>query len=264
MGIVTGAARGQGRSHAVTLASEGANIVACDITSDIATIPYHLGSKEDLAETARLVEGTGQKCIPMIADVRQTTHVEGVVKTAADTFGRIDILVANAGICDVRPLESISDSQWDDMVDVNLSGVFKCIRGVFPHMKNQHYGRIVATSSMGGRMGNPGLAHYVSSKWGVIGLIKTAALEGAAHGINANAVCQPAVNTDMANAARDEIDNPNPLPEIPSVITTHRIDLPWVEPIDISRAILFLVTENSRYISGSTLDVCLGGSALIP
>jgi SDR family mycofactocin-dependent oxidoreductase len=268
--LVTGAARGQGRAHAEVLAAEGADVVVCDLAAPIASVPYALSTEDDLAETVRLVEKTGRRCVSTRADVRSTADLDAVVALALRELGHIDILVANAGICGFGKFWELTDEQWDDMIAVDLTGVFKSMRAVVPHMLERGYGRIVATSSMGGRMGNPNLAHYVAAKWGVIGLVKTLALEVADRGITVNAVCPASVDTPMVHndalygLFAPDLDHPTKEQVEPRYTAMNPIPVPWVDPHDISRAVLYLVDEDARYISGSTLDVACGATATMP
>ncbi|MSZ15259.1 MAG: SDR family NAD(P)-dependent oxidoreductase, partial [Actinobacteria bacterium] len=195
--LVTGAARGQGRAHAVALATEGADIVVTDLCADIATVPYSLGTAAELAETVALVEATGQRCLSMPADIRDTAGIGLVVEAGIEAFGQIDICVANAGVTGYGKFHELDDDTWNDMIDVDLTGTFKTIRAVLPHMLDRRYGRIIATSSMAGRMGNANLAHYVAAKWGVIGMVKSLAMEVANKGITVNAIAPAAVDTAM-------------------------------------------------------------------
>jgi NAD(P)-dependent dehydrogenase (short-subunit alcohol dehydrogenase family) len=186
--VVTGAARGQGRSHAQALAEAGADVVLTDICRDIDSVPYGLAGEDDLAETAQLVEKTGRRAVVVTADVRQRAAMERVVATAIDELGGLDIVVANAGICGFGEMPTLTEAQWDDMVAVNLTGVFNTFRAAVPHLVAQGRGRLIATSSGAGRTGTPNLSHYAATKWGVIGFVKSVALEVAAHGVTANVV----------------------------------------------------------------------------
>lgn len=268
--FITGGARGQGRSHALTLAREGADIAVCDIVADIPTVPYPLAKPSDLEETVRQVEALGRRCVAVKADVRETAQIDGAVQAAIEAFGHLDILLCNAGVCGFGAFWEITDAMWDDMIATDLSGVFKTMRAVVPHMIEQGYGRIVATSSMGGRMGNPNLAHYVAAKWGVIGLVKTLALEVAKLGITVNAVCPAAVDTDMVHNEAlyglfaPDLDHPTKEEVAPRYMGLNQIPVPWMAPQEISNAILFLVSDDARYVSGTTLDVCCGATALMP
>lgn len=268
--MITGGARGQGRSHAISFAREGADIVTCDIVHDVGSVPYPLARPEDLAETGRLVEELDRRCITVEADVRQADDISTVVQAGLAEFGKIDILIANAGIVNFSPVWEISDDAWHDMIDINLSGVFKTVRAVVPHMIERGTGRVIATSSMGGKTGNPNLGHYVASKWGVIGLVKTLALELAEKGITVNAVCPSNVSSPMIhNEAvyklfRPDLENPTTEDVSPVFAAGNRIPVPWVDPSYVSRAMMYLASDDAMYITGSTLDVGCGWTALMP
>ncbi|HEY5246566.1 MAG TPA: mycofactocin-coupled SDR family oxidoreductase [Acidimicrobiales bacterium] len=270
--LITGAARGQGRSHAVALAAEGADVVVCDIgdAGGVATVPYALSNGADLDETVRLVEQLGRRCIGLQADVRDTDQVDRAVSVAVDQFGHLDILVANAGICGFGSFWEISDEMWRDMIDVDLTGTFKSMRAAVRPMIDQGAGRIIVTSSMAGRRGSRNLAHYTAAKWGVIGLMKTLALEVAAHGITVNAVCPATVDTPMVHndafygLFAPDIDQPTRETVAPRYASLNPIPVPWVDPADVSNAVVFLASDDARYISGSTVDVNCGSTATMP
>jgi SDR family mycofactocin-dependent oxidoreductase len=268
--FITGGARGQGRSHAVTFAEEGADIVVCDIADDIATVPYPMARPVDLDQTVKLIEERGRRCIAIQADVRDSAQINSAVARAIDEFGKIDILLANAGICGFGKFWEISDDMWDDMIATDLTGVFKTMRAVVPHMIKRRSGRIIATSSMGGRMGNANLAHYVAAKWGVIGLVKTLAVEVAKDGITVNAVCPSAVDTDMVHNDAlyglfcPDLKNPTRADVEPRYAAMNQIPVAWLDPAEISRAMVFLASDDARYITGSTVDVDCGATALMP
>lgn len=265
--LITGGARGQGRSHAVTFAREGADIVICDLAAQIGTVPYAMSNTDDLNETVKLVEEQDRRCIAMRADVRDTAQIRSVVDTALAEFGQLDILIANAGIVAPVPLVDISDQAWSDMVETDLTGVFKSIRAVAPHMIERRSGRIIATSSMVGKTGVPGLAHYVAAKWGVIGLVKSAALEFGQYGITVNAVCPTNVDTNMIqNPAMyalfaPDIKNPTREDVIPGFTSLNALPVPWVQVQDISEGMLYLAAESGRYVTGETLTIAAGWNA---
>ena len=268
--FITGGARGQGRAHAVALAREGVDIAFCDIAAPIASVPYPLAGSDDMQETVRLVEAEGRRCLAITADVRDTAQIEGAVAQAIGGLGGIDFLLANAGICGFGAFAEISDEMWDDMIGVDLTGVFKSMRAVVPHMVERGSGRIVATSSMGGRMGNPNLAHYVAAKWGVIGLVKTLALEVADKGITVNAVCPATVDTEMVHndalygLFAPDIDSPTKEQVEPRYTAMNPIPYPWTPPEEVTAAVLYLLGPEARMVSGTTLDVCMGASARMP
>ena len=195
--LVTGAARGQGRSHACALAAQGADIVAWDVPQAMSSPTYPLGTQEDLDLTAKLVTEQGRRCLPLSVDVRDSRQVSAGTARALEEFGRLDIALANAGIVSIAPLVEVTDEAWAEMVATNLTGVFTTLRAVVPPMAAQGWGRIVVTASMGGRMGIKGQSAYNATKWGVIGLAKSLALEVVNDGITVNVVCPCTVRTPM-------------------------------------------------------------------
>ncbi|RFU19129.1 mycofactocin-coupled SDR family oxidoreductase [Geodermatophilus marinus] len=197
--LVTGAARGQGRAHAVTLAREGADVVAVDIDAQVATVPYDTAREDDLRETAAAVEALDRRILARTADVRSSAALAEVVAEGLDAFGQIDVLVANAGVFSQAPFWEMDEQTWDDVLDVNLKGVWRCMKAVAPHMVGRRSGSIVLTSSVNGFRGNPGAAHYAASKHGVLGLMRSAALELGPHRVRVNAVCPGLVDTPMVN-----------------------------------------------------------------
>jgi SDR family mycofactocin-dependent oxidoreductase len=255
--LITGAARGQGRSHAVALAGEGADIVACDVPRPMQTPTYPLASPADLETTAALVNDLDRRCLAVHCDVRDAQAVEAAVARAVAELGRLDIVVANAGIVATGPLTEVSDTAWEEIVGTNLTGVFHTLRAAVPVMREQHFGRIIVTSSMGGRMGIPQLAPYNATKWGVIGLARSLALEVAKEGITVNVVCPTTVQTPMVQ--------PDPDAEVPDDLIrrfqrANPIPLPWLQPEDVSRAVLYLATDPG-VLTGTVLEVSLGSSA---
>ena len=265
--LVTGAARGQGRSHAIALANEGADVVVTDLCADIASVPYGLGTEGELAETVALVEATGRRCLSMTADIRDSDAMALVVDAAMDTFGTIDICVANAGVTGYGRFHELDDETWNDMIDVDLTGTFKTIRAVLPHMLERRYGRIIATSSMAGRMGNANLSHYVAAKWGVIGMVKSLAMEVANKGITVNAVAPAAVDTPMLhNEAMyrlfcPDMDAPTREDVTPRYQAMNRLGVAWMAPEEVSRAVLFVAADAAGAMTGQVIEVSLGSSA---
>ncbi len=265
--LITGAGRGQGRSHAVRFAAEGADVVLCDLGQDLATVPYGLSGAADLDATAAAVQEAGGRALAMPADVRNREDLDRLVDAGIEAFGQIDIAVANAGIAGISTIAEMSDEQWETMIDINLSGVFKTLRAVAPHMAARGSGRIVATSSVVGRQGSANIGHYVAAKWGVIGLVKSLAIELAEHGVTVNAVCPTSVDTPMIqNEAFRELflpDQPDyTLADVERAYTElNPIPIPWVQPEDISDAVLFLASDEARMITGEALPVALGWNA---
>jgi SDR family mycofactocin-dependent oxidoreductase len=261
--LITGAARGQGRAHAVTLAREGADVVACDLGGRIDSVPYPLASEADLAGTAERVRRLDRRCLAVTADVRSLPQMQAAAERAIGEFGRIDMLLANAGISSIAPIAEMSDRQWQDVIDVNLTGVFHSFRAVVPHMIERGFGRIVATSSVIARMGGTNSGHYVASKWGVIGLVKSLSLEVAASGITVNAILPGGVNTDFIHnkatyrQLRPDLDDPSR----EDVMELFGSGPGLLEPEDVSRAILFLVSDAAGHLNGETLTLSGGLSA---
>jgi SDR family mycofactocin-dependent oxidoreductase len=264
--LVTGGARGQGRAHARALAAAGATVVVSDIAAQIPTVGYPMPAASDLEETVEDIRRSGGNASFAVLDVRSSSDVDALVKAVVSQHGRIDILIANAGICGFSPVAEISDDVWQDMIATNLTGVFHCIRAVLPHMTAAHYGRIVATSSGAGRSGMRNLGHYGASKWGLIGLVKTVALEAAPFGVTANVVCPTSVATPMVlNDATfgvfcPDIEQPTIDDVRPRFEALSPMGIPWLEPEDVSRAVLYLVTDPG-YTSGTVIEVNLATSA---
>jgi SDR family mycofactocin-dependent oxidoreductase len=265
--LVTGGARGQGRSHAIALARAGARVVVCDACADIASIEYPMATSADLDETAKLVAAEGQECLALEADVRDLAAIETVVAEATGTFGAVDILIANAGVSLGVSVQHTSPQQWADVVDINLTGVFNSIRAVSAGMIERRYGRIVAISSMMGRRATSNIAAYTASKWGVIGLVKAAACDLAPHGVTVNAIAPGNVDTPMIQndhlygVVRPDLDAPGPDDVAPFLAMLNPQNEPWFPPEEITRAVLFLVEEAARSITGSVLSVDSGAAA---
>jgi SDR family mycofactocin-dependent oxidoreductase len=264
--LITGAARGQGREHAVAFALEGADVAICDICRDLDTIPYPLGTRADLDETARLVEAEGRRAIVGEVDVRSSEQIRGFVEHAIAELGKLDALVANAGVFgSAATLDVLTEEQFDEMLDTNLKGVWLTIKAVVPHMASRRYGRIVVTGSTATFIGAPGFGHYVASKHAVDGLVKTLALEQGANGITANLVCPTGVGTEMIlNDTLYAIFSPDePTRESMAEIMTplHAIPEPWLAPEDVSRVVLFLASDDARHMTGGAVKVDMGWTA---
>jgi SDR family mycofactocin-dependent oxidoreductase len=263
--FITGAARGQGRSHAIRLAQEGADIIAVDICEQVGTVGFPLATEEDLAQTVKEVEALDRRIIATKADVRDTAALKKAVDDGVAELGRLDIVLANAGIASFAPVDELTDEMWDDMIGINLTGVFKTVRAALPHLKaGGRGGAIVLTSSTAGIKGLGNLAHYVAAKHGVVGLVKTFANEFAPFNIRVNSVHPTSVNTDMIHNEQTYKtflpDNPNPQKDdaAEAFKTLNALPIEWVEPVDISNAIAFLVSDEGRYITGVQLPVDAG------
>ncbi|MFJ3802874.1 mycofactocin-coupled SDR family oxidoreductase [Streptomyces sp. NPDC090088] len=265
--VITGGGRGQGRSHAVALARQGASVAVCDIDGQYPTIPYDMTRDRDLAETAELVKEAGGECLTFTADVRDPRQVDDFVAATVERFGRVDILSANAGVWAFSTVAETSDELWRDTLDTNLSGVFHAMRAVAPHMIAQQSGRIVATSSMCGRRGTPNIGAYTASKWGVIGLVKAASVELGQYGVTVNAICPSYVDTPMINfdgynrMFRPDLDEPTRETSEQVVRTQHTLPVGSFPARYVTDALLYLVSDGAAMISGTALDVTAGMSA---
>lgn len=263
--FITGAARGQGRSHAIRLAEEGADIIAVDICRNIQSVPYSLATSVDLAETTKLVAATGQRIVDFEADVRDLDALVSALAAGVDQMGRLDIVVANAGILSLGDAGSLTEAAWQDMLDVNLTGVWKTIKAALPHLRESgDGGAIITIGSTASTKAFAGLPHYVAAKHGVIGLTKALAKELAHEMIRVNAIQPTNVDTAMIqNQALYQLfcpDNPSPTEEdfAEPAEDMQEMPLPWIEPRDVSEAVLFLASDEARYITGISLPIDLG------
>lgn len=264
--LVTGAGRGQGRSHAVSLAREGVDVAICDICEDIGSVPYPLSTSAELDETARLIEAEGRRAVHGKVDVRSWDQVKSFADRAIGELGKLDILVANAGIFgSAALLHELEEEQFDDMIAVDLKGVWLTIKAVVPHMIERKYGRIVVTGSTAGLIGAANFGHYCAAKHGLDGLVKTLALEQGANGITANIVAPTGVGTTMIlnDTLYGIFNEAQPTKEAMAEImsTLHAIPRPWLEPEDVTKVVLFLASDDAQYTTGSIYKVDMGWTA---
>lgn len=265
--FITGAARGQGRSHAVRLAEEGADIIAVDVCKPV-TAPGGIpaSTPEDLAETADLVKNLNRRIVTAEVDVRDYTALKAAVDSGVEQLGRLDIIVANAGIGNGgQTLDQTSEEDWDDMIGTNLTGVWKTVKAAVPHViAGGDGGSIILTSSVGGLKAYPHTGHYVAAKHGVVGLMRTFAVELGQHMIRVNSVHPTHVSTQMLhNEAtfkmfRPDLESPGADDMAPICQMFHTLPIPWVDPIDISNAVLFFASDEGRYLTGVTLPIDAG------
>jgi (+)-trans-carveol dehydrogenase len=263
--FVTGVARGQGRSHAVTLAEEGADIIGVDIVAQIDTVPMPMATPGDLAETVGEVEALGRGIVATEVDVRDYDALKAALDDGVSRLGRLDIVAANAGIFSWGMADELSEQAWRDVIDVNLTGAWHTAKAAIPHLRAAGGGAIVITSSTAGLKGAPNVAHYAAAKHGVVGLMRTLANELAPDMVRVNTVHSTSVDTPMIHGqplyhlflpdhegeiTREEV--------APAHQALNALPVPWVDPVDISNAVVFLASDEARYITGVTLPVDAG------
>jgi SDR family mycofactocin-dependent oxidoreductase len=263
--FVTGAARSQGRSHALRLAQEGADIIAVDLCDKVETIDmYEPATQEDLDETVRLIEELDRRVVATKADVRDSAALAAAVADGVSQLGHLDIVCANAGVFEVVPALETTDQQWNDIISVNLTGVWNTCKAALPHLLENGSGSIVITSSTAGIKGFANTVHYTASKHGVVGIMRALSNEFAGNSIRVNTVHPTAVDTTMIrndktyNLFLPEVAHPSREQAAAAFQATHALPIPWVEPIDISNAVLWLASDEARYVTGVMLPVDAG------
>lgn len=268
--LVTGAARGQGRSHVRHLAEQGADVLALDICAQIDTVPYPMSTPEDLEETVRLASATGRRILAEQVDVRDLEALQRFISRGIAELGRLDVVVANAGTVNgIAPMWELEEDQFRDQLDVNLIGVWKTIKATVPHLLAQgEGGSIILISSISGLVAELNVGHYSASKHGVNGLMRTLAGELAPHWIRVNSVNPTNVDTLMINNdAYNTLfsggkENAKQEDSIPALQEMNALPIPFVEPVDISNAVLYLASDASRYVTGTSMVV--DGGAMAP
>jgi NAD(P)-dependent dehydrogenase (short-subunit alcohol dehydrogenase family) len=284
--LVTGAARGIGRATALAFASEGADVAICDVAEPVEHIPYPMGSLEELHQTKAQVEALGVRCFAAKIDVRLRWQVEALVKDVERELGPVEFCIANAGVVAWGALSEVTDEAWRAVIDTNVTGVANTIRAVLPGFKARRRGRIVTLASSAGEGGIANIPAYVASKWAVIGLTKSVALEMGPHGVTANAVCPTGVRTPMLLLAKRS-QTPRSKPGDPptdveifetmagrphtdeeiyeevdaELLRAHALPVGLLDPKDVADGIIVLSSEKSRYISATALDIQAGGNA---
>jgi len=284
--VVTGAARGQGRSHSVRLAADGADVIALDLCGEVATTDYGGANAADLDETARMVRALGVSCAPLPVDVRDLSALSGAVEQGlaslagdGDSGGarHVDIVVANAGIAGGAPIEFMAAEAWQEMIDINLTGVWNTLKAVVPSIlanprlpTNGGDGSasvILISSANGGWKAPPNLAHYASAKHGVVGMMRSLANELGPRGVRVNTVHPTAVDTDMIHndftykLFRPDLESPGRDDVVELFRSYHSLPIPWIEPSDVSEAVAWLASDAARYVTGVTLAVDAGLSS---
>jgi SDR family mycofactocin-dependent oxidoreductase len=263
--FITGAARGQGRSHAIRLAQEGADIIAVDIAGPVPSVSaYPLATEEDLAETVSQVEALDRRIVARKADVRDSAALRAALDDGIAHLGRLDIVVANAGIYQPVPTLELDDAAWQETIGINLTGIWNTVRAALPHLVAGGGGSVILTSSVLGLRGAANSVHYAAAKHGIVGIMRSIGSEFAGHRIRVNSVHPTLVDTLMIQNEQTwrmfDPANPHPSREsaAPVFQTVNALPVPWVEPADISNAVLFLASDEARYITGVTLPVDAG------
>ena len=247
--LITGAAHGQGRATALALAREGVHVAALDVARPLAYTGYPLGTPEGLASLAEECGRLGVTCLTFAADVRDDAAVSAAVAATVERLGRIDVLFNNAGICAYGLAHELSEAAWDAMLDINLKGAWLVARRVMPHMMAQRAGVIINNSSVAGLRGMARLSHYAASKWGLVGLTKSWALELAPYNIRVVSIHPTGVNTPM-NDGLAALEGATPQ-QIAERSAGNLLSVPWIEPEDVANAVVFLASDRARFITGS-------------
>jgi SDR family mycofactocin-dependent oxidoreductase len=258
--LITGAARGQGRSHAVRLAREGADIIGVDLCTDLASVPYPLATPADLDETARLVAETGARMVTAQVDVRDADALSAAVGDGVSRLGRLDIAIANAGVCTIQRWNEVTPEAWDAVIGVNLTGAWNTCVASIPHLIEAGGGSLILISSVAGLKGQPFLAPYVASKHGMVGVMRMLANELAAHSIRVNSIHPTGVDTPMLVGLSGLTERIESSPDTGSIYL-NSLPVDVLAPGDVSDAVLYLSSGESRYVTGLTMTVDAGSSA---
>lgn len=256
--FITGAARGQGRSHAVRMAEEGANVVISDICGPVGTSGVTPATPADLEETVRLVEATGRRCVWDRVDVRDPDALKALAQRGIVELGHIDTVVANAGILNWARTHELTQQQWQDVIDVNLTGAYNTIQAVLPHLLERGKGgSIIVISSSAGLKGQPFTLSYTAAKHGLVGVVNALAIEYGEFNIRANSIHQAGVTTPMGDVpGLGALIEERAFTVGPVFMNTMPVE--FIEPIDVSNAVVFLASDEARYVTGLQMKVDAG------
>ncbi|MCD4524224.1 mycofactocin-coupled SDR family oxidoreductase [Nocardioides sp. cx-173] len=256
--FITGAARGQGREHAVRLAEEGADIIALDLLGPIEFARYRGATQEDLDETVRLVEKTGQRIIARQGDVRSLESVKAVVDEGVAEFGKLDVVCANAGIMLLHTWDEGTPELWQTTIDTNLTGVWNTVMATAQHLIDAGGGSMILTSSSAGLRAQGFLNPYVAAKHGVVGIMRAFALELSQHNVRVNTIHPTGVMTEMVNGLAEAF--PGFLAKNPRLAASamNMLDVQIIEPIDLAHAVVYLASDEARYVTATTMTVDAG------
>ncbi|MEJ2870511.1 mycofactocin-coupled SDR family oxidoreductase [Actinomycetospora sp. OC33-EN08] len=265
--FITGAARGQGRSHAVRLAQEGADVIAVDTSRPVDSVPYPLARPEDLAETVRLVEAMDRRIVAVDADVRDRESLDLAVAEGLREFGRLDIVLANAGVSSPAPVLELSETAWQEMIDINLTGVWRTLAASVPAIiEGGRGGAVVLTSSVAAVKANENIGHYSAAKAGLVALAKVAAKEWAPHAIRVNTIHPTTVATGMVlndstyKLFRPDLDAPTREEFEAAATVVNLLPVAALDPSEISEAVLHLVADSGRHITATQTLLDAGAS----
>lgn len=262
--FITGAARGQGRSHALRLAEEGADVIAIDVCQPVDVVTYGTGTEAELRETVNMVEDLGRSAIGFQADVRDFTALADALREGVERLGDLNVVVANAGIVTHTRLDEMPEAEWQDVIDINLTGVWQTCKAATPYLRSGGGGSIVVISSGAGLKGVANIGHYSAAKHGLVGLTRSLANELAIDGIRANSIHPTMVDTpmirhrEMYELFRPDLSSPTQVDIVEQAKALNAMPVPWVESIDVSNAVLFLASDEARYITGAALPVDAG------
>ncbi|GAA1868867.1 mycofactocin-coupled SDR family oxidoreductase [Pseudonocardia ailaonensis] len=261
--LVTGAGRGMGRSHAVTMAREGADVIVLDVCAPLEGLHYELSSPEDLKETARLVEAQDRRVVQVVRDIRDLEGMKADVAAAVGELGRLDAVVTNAAIATTTPWDQVTPQMWHNEIEVNLTGTWNTVVATVPHLVEAGGGSLILVSSVAGVKALPFLAPYVASKHGVTGLAKALAIELAEQKIRVNSLAPGSVDTPMQGgraAVQERFGDMFAEHPLWQNKFSNMFGIPYMEPVDLSNAVVYLASDESRYVTAQSLAVDAGFS----